>query len=119
MPETTVVFFAYEGKVPLLEWLDDQSTKVQDKCLVRIERLAQMGFELHRPEADYLRDGIYELRSSYQRINYRMLYFFHMGKAVLSHGFTKEGEVPHKEIEKAIRNMKLFQGHPGKYTYKE
>ncbi|MHC4177493.1 MAG: type II toxin-antitoxin system RelE/ParE family toxin [Planctomycetota bacterium] len=78
MPETTVVFFAEDdGSAPLLTWLDQQETKVQDKCLVKVERLAELGHELRRPEADFLRDGIYELRVRYRRVNYRMLYFFH------------------------------------------
>lgn len=40
-----------------------------------------LGHELRRPEADFLRDGIYELRVSLQGQQYRMLYFFH-GKVV-------------------------------------
>ena len=69
-----------------------------------------MGHELRRPEADFLRDGIYELRVGLQHVNYRMLYFFHgRTAAVVSDGLVKEAEVPAKEIEKAIerkRNLK-------------
>ncbi len=55
MPEIELVFFATdEGLSPVLEWLDSLPTKVQNKCIVRIERLAQLGYELTRPEADYL-----------------------------------------------------------------
>ncbi len=64
MTETEVVIYASEdGSAPLLDWLDVLPRKVQDKCLVRIERLGQMGHELRRPEADSLRDGIHELRA--------------------------------------------------------
>ena len=77
--------------------------KALDKCTVRIERLAELGHELRRPEADFLRDGIYELRVGLQHVNYRMLYFFHgRTAAVVSHGVVKEAEVPRREIEKAI-----------------
>ena len=119
MPKTRVVFFAQGGSAPLLEWLDAQNAKVQNKCLVRIERLAELGHELRRPEADFLRGGIYELRATFQRVNYRMLYFFHEGVAVLSHGLTKEGEVPDHEIERAIRNMKEFQSCPAEHIFEE
>jgi hypothetical protein len=62
MPATEVVLFAEDdGTSPLLEWLDGLTTKAQQKCIVRIERLAEMGHELCRPEADYLRDDIHEL----------------------------------------------------------
>jgi len=120
MPVTAVVFFIdAEGVCPLLVWLDRLPTKVQDKCIVRIERLAELGHELRRPEADLLRDGIYELRTSFQSVNYRMLYFFYRQTAVISHGLTKEKQVPDREIEVAIRHRKLFEINPTKYTYEE
>jgi phage-related protein len=120
MPVTTVVFFIDEERVcPLLVWLDHLPPKVQDKCIVRIERLAELGHELRRPEADFLRDGIYELRTSFQSVNYRMLYFFHQQMAVISHGLTKEKQVPDREIEVAIRHRRLFEKDPAKYTYEE
>ncbi len=120
MPVTTVVFFVDEkGVCPLLDWLDRLPSKVQDKCIVRIERLAELGHELRRPEADLLRDGIYELRISFQSVNYRMLYFFHRQAAIISHGLTKEKRVPDREIEVAIRHRKLFETNPAQYTYEE
>ena len=120
MPSIAVIFFVEDdGTCPLLVWLDELTTKVQDKCTVRIERLAELGHEMRRPEADFLRDGIYELRTSYQNVNYRMLYFFHQQTVVVSHGITKEKEVPKREIEHAIRNKTLFERNPAKYTYEE
>src|SRR5260370_13784966 len=91
MPRTRVVFYRDDdGRVPLLEWLDHLPRKAQDKCRVKIERLRVLGHELRRPEADFLRDGIYELRVGLHRVNYRMLYFFHRDTAaVLSHGLLK------------------------------
>jgi phage-related protein len=120
MPTITVIFFVEDdGTCPFLVWLDELPTKVQDKCTVRIERLAELGHEMRRPEADFLRDGIYELRTSYQGVNYRVLYFFYQQTAVVSHGVTKEKEVPKREIERAIRNMALFEKDPAKHTYEE
>src|SRR5437016_14453652 len=49
-----------------------------------------MGHELRRPEADLLRDGIYELRASVQGVHHRVLYFFHgAAVAVVSHGIAE------------------------------
>jgi hypothetical protein len=68
VPRVEVVLFADEdGSVPLLAWLDAQSSKAKEKCIVRLERLSEMGHELRRPEADYLRDDIHELRVSHRR----------------------------------------------------
>jgi phage-related protein len=79
-----------------------------------------LGHELRRPEADYLRDGIYELRVGLRGTNYRMVYFFH-GRvaAVLAHGLVKEREVPPREIEEAIRRKRMFESNPERHTYKE
>lgn len=79
-----------------------------------------MGHELRRPEADFLRDGIYELRSHFGTVNYRVLYFFHgRNVAILAHGITKEGEIPEVEINRAIARKKAFEQDPTGHTYKE
>lgn len=121
-PMISVVFYRDEdGTCPLLEWLDSLPRRAQDKCVVRIERLREKGHELRRPEADYLRDGIYELRAKHLGVNYRILYFFHAETAVvLSHGIMKQAsEVPPREIDLAIRRKKQFAANPGRHTYEE
>jgi phage-related protein len=120
MPQTTVIFFAEpDGTAPLLSWMDGLPSKVQDKCYVKIERLGEMGYELRRPEADLLRNGIYELRIAYRSIQYRVLYFFHENIAVISHGLKKESEVPGKDIEMALKRMEMFKLNPQLHTYEE
>jgi len=52
-------------------------------------------------------------------VNYRRLDFFYQQMAVISHGLTKEKQVPEKEIEVAIRHRRLFVTNPAKYTYEE
>jgi len=121
VPRTQVVFYREEdGTVPLLVWLDTLPTKAHDKCRVRIERLKEQGHELRRPEADYLRDGIYELRTKHAGVNYRMLYFFHRNvAAVVSQGLTKEQAVPPVEIDRAIERKRRFERSPNRHTYRE
>ena len=121
MPRTSVVFYKEDdNSVPILKWLDTLTNKAQDKCRIRIERLRERGHELRRPEADYLRDNIYELRVRHQRVNYRMLYFFHGRTAVVvSHGLVKERVVPSKEIDKAVERKKKFESNPVKHAYLE
>lgn len=119
MPEIEVVIFAEKNKVSLLEWLDEIPARARDKCIVKIERLTQFGYELRRPEADILRDGIYELRTSLQGVQYRILYFFHIKTGVLSHGIIKKGnEVPPVEIDYAIERKNKFSQNPEKHTYR-
>lgn len=121
MPPTQVLFYKEEdGTAPVLDWLDSLGDKARAKSLVRIERLKEVGNQLRRPEADYLRDGIYELRISLQGIHHRILYFFHgQAVAVLSHGLIKERAVPPKEIELAMRRKHRFEMAPESHTYSE
>ena len=102
-----IFFREKDGSAPAVEWLRQlsrQNARAYAKCIARLVRLAEVGHELRRPEADYLRDGIYELRSRLGHVNYRMLYFFHgRSAAIVSHGFTKESEVSTAEIEQAIK----------------
>ena len=104
--------------MPTLEWLHRITPKALAKCVTKIERLQELGHELRRPEADFLRDKIYELRASCQGVHYRILYFFHGNKAaVLSHRIVKESIVPPKEIEIAIKRRLEFEANPAKHTY--
>ena len=119
MPKTKLIFFQEaDGSVPVIDWLDSIPSKALVKCRVKLARLEEMGHELRRPEADLLRDKIYELRASLQGINYRILYFFHGNTAaIVAHGIIKESAVPPKEIEKAIERKKLFESNPTKHTF--
>ena len=103
-----------------MEWFNELPEKVQDKCYLRLERLREMGHELRRPEADFLRDGIYELRVSLRGVQRLVLYFFHGAiAAVVSHGLVKERVVPPKEIDRAVARKRRFEASPSRHTYEE
>ena len=124
MPRTDVVFYQEaERDVPVLDWLKElrrSNQKAYETCIAAIERLGEFGHELRRPLADFLSDGIYELRIRKGRVNYRILYFFH-GKnvAILIHALTKEDVVPKADIGRALRRKKAFEADPGTHTYTE
>jgi phage-related protein len=112
-----------DGTVPVLDWLErlrQQDRRGYAKCAVRIQRLAEEGHALRRPEADYLRDGIHELRARQGHVNYRVLYFFHGQEAVvLAHALIKESEVPNADIERAKRRKAAFEENPKTHLYEE
>lgn len=124
MPKTEVLFYQEgDGRSPVVEWLEElrkKDTAAYSRCIAVIERLEEHGFELRRPTADMLRDGIYELRAKKGRVHYRLLYFFH-GKnvAIVAHGLTKEDVVPPTDIERARRRRQAFVADPAKHTYTE
>ncbi len=125
MPLTSIIFYAEsDGKSPVVDWLSQLKLKNRQgfaNCFARIHQLQQTGYQLRRPSADYLRDGIYELRARHHKVQYRILYFFN-GKdiAVLSHSIIKKtSAVPNKDIDIAIKRKKLFEDNPQKHTYQE
>jgi phage-related protein len=125
LPQSRVVFYQEKrNDVPVLDWLKSllkQDRKGYANCVARISQLAELGHELRRPTADYLRDGIYELRAKHRNVQYRILYFFHgQNVAILAHALIKEGSpVPNLDIERAIKRKEQFEKNPDKYTYSE
>jgi phage-related protein len=125
MPMIDVVFYRDRaGTIPVLEWLDE--IQVSDRkgwasCIARIERLKEAGHELRRPEADYLRDGIYELRAKHGHVQYRILYFFNgRNVAILAHSIVKEGSaVPPMDIERASRRKAEFESSPLVHVHRQ
>lgn len=122
MPRTEVVFYCDDRKrASVVEWLKDlrrSDKKAYAKCVARIQVLAELGHELRRPLADYLRDGIHELRVRHGKVNYRLLYFFHVrALAIICRALTKENEVPHADIERAIFCKEAFSQDPAKHTF--
>ncbi|MEW6352484.1 MAG: type II toxin-antitoxin system RelE/ParE family toxin [Thermodesulfobacteriota bacterium] len=112
-----VLYRESDGSVPVLEWVGHLPKLPQAKCMKAIERLRTQGRDLPRPEADYLRDGIYELRIRFARVNYRLLYFFYGRRVVVvSQGLTKEREVPATEIDRAVCRKNQFEANPGPHS---
>ncbi len=119
MSRSRVVIYKNEdGSAPLLQWLDELSPGVVDKCIVKVELLEKFGYQLRRPHCDLLEEGIYELRVRYRNIHYRILYFFE-GKntVILSHGCTKEKRVSKREVARAIRHRANYIENPQGRSY--
>lgn len=124
MPRTKTVFYmSGDGSVPLLEWLlavKRDNKRAFAKCIAAIVRLEELGYELRRPEADTLRNGISELRVRLGHVNYRILYSIHnRDLAVLLHGLTKERVIPNSCIDLCIDRLNEFKEDPIAHTYTE
>ena len=119
MPKSKIIMYKEDDdNCPLMEWMRLLSVKEQDKVIAKIQRLEECGFDLRRPEADYLDDGIYELRIKSGTRNLRVLYgFVGQNIALLSHGCFKEDKVPVKEIRLAKKRLDSFKNNPDAHTY--
>jgi len=118
----TDVYFYQEsdGAVPVWQWLQELAKRDRlafAKCAAKIKRLEALGYELRRPEADYLEEGIYELRAKKGSVNYRILYFFHgQNVALLCHALTKERAIPLGDLARAKARKAAFAKDPTKHT---
>ncbi|HET6384869.1 MAG TPA: type II toxin-antitoxin system RelE/ParE family toxin [Armatimonadota bacterium] len=119
MPSVRVDIYQEEdGECYYVEWVNTLEDDVVDKLIAAVERLEEFGHELRRPRADYLRDGIYELRVEVGTVNYRVLYFF-FGRvaAIISHGITKKDKIPANEIDRAVDRKRRYEQDPQRHTY--
>jgi hypothetical protein len=118
----SVELFIYrevDGTTPFLEWFDGQDQRCKDKCFAKLKRLEDEGVDLRRPVADYVDDGIYELRVRTGHVNNRILYFFGgAGVVVLSHGLAKKKRIPPMDIKRAAKRKKLYEQNPVKHSFR-
>lgn len=102
------------GSCPLADFLATLSPK-KDLPYINnaLEQLQEHGNRLLRPHADYLEDGIYELRVKTINGKFRLFYFFYdKTKIILTHGIKKKtDQVPNQEIELAKKYRELYYSH--------
>ena len=106
-----ILYETKAGKSPVNDFIATLTQNEKDWMAVCMEQLKKEGYKIRRPQADYLRDDIYELRIQLRgRKKARTLYFFcYDDYIVLTHTFIKRTkEVPSKEIEKAIKYKNTF-----------
>ena len=97
---------AVNGDCPTRQFLTSLN-KSDELPFVRraLNNLQEFGNLLRRPQADFLQDGIYELRIPVKRKQFRLLYFyFYQDRIVISHGLRKEDKVKTADIEKAKKH---------------
>lgn len=124
MPKTKVVFYQdASGECPVLNWLKalkQRNAAAYAHCVAKIKLLEDFGHELRRPAADYLRDGISELRIRHGNIQFRILYFFSgQNVTILAHSLIKKSSaVDKQDIERAIVRKENYLKSPILHMYK-
>jgi len=94
-------FVDEDGCKPVKDFITSLTDKEQAKVYAYITELKNQGNNLRRPMADYLRDGIYELRPR----NNRIFYFFYLrDRAVLVHAIKKHiNKIPEHDLKLSIK----------------
>ena len=120
MPCVEILLYREGDVIPFIDWLDQIPARARVDCVARLELLERHGRDLRRPHAEYLRDGIYELRIKREGVNYRVLYFFN-GRTivVVSHGLVKQrAAIPDREINLAISLLLRFEANPRDHAFR-
>jgi hypothetical protein len=94
-----------EHECPITGFIDTCPPRHQVKILRFLALLEEMGPALHRPYADILYEGVYELRIKLSGEHVRLLYFFCFQKyIILYQGFFKRTRrVPDQIVRRVIR----------------
>lgn len=112
MPNYRIVLYPDEkGYRQAEELIKLLQPKVSAKFIKTFKLLSDEGPNLKRPHADYLKEGIRELRVKFSPNEYRALYFFTgINKIVITHIFVKKTDhIPEEEINKAIKIRSHFE----------
>ena len=71
------------GKCPIEEFVEHLPSEDAKEVVATIAALRELGNKARRPLADYLEDGIYELRARRFKKQFRVLYTFAERQAIL------------------------------------
>jgi phage-related protein len=103
-----LVFETRRGEKPVEEFIVSKSPQTKAKIAHLINLLEIHGNILGMPHSKQLTKGLYELRVKGQE-EIRILYCFKDKDIYLLHGFKKQTQkTPVKEIEIALRRIKLL-----------
>lgn len=92
---------AASGAEPARAWLKRQEKSVRMEIGADIQKV-QWRWPVSRPRVGSLGGGLYEVRTSYDRNEYRVIFCVESGAMVLLHGFHKKTQkTPDRELRLA------------------
>ena len=106
-----VYYKAASGRVPVREFIDEQSAEVREKIFFDLERLLRFNIKLGSPYVEKIEGrDFWELRTKLGGDIYRTFYFAHTGKKfVLLHAYHKKSQkAPKRELDTAEERMKDY-----------
>ena len=92
------------GDNPVMDFIEGLPLRDRAKVFAYLSELKAQGHNFRRPMADYLGDGIYELRPGNNRIFY---FFFLKDNAVLLHALRKKTDkIPVRDLDLCLKRRK-------------
>lgn len=94
-------FIEKDGRCPVEEFMGELTEKEREKVVAYIKILKEFGHNIRRPIADYLGQGIYELRPQAHRVFY---FYFMKDSVVLLHMLRKRTDkIPLNDLNLCIK----------------
>ena len=107
--ELICVFFRTEsGNGPVRDWFRDEISADARKTIGADIRTVQVTWPIGKPLVDSLGDGLREVRSTHDKVEYRVIFVVDNGRMVLLHAFRKKSQKTKKaDLELALERMLL------------
>jgi phage-related protein len=104
------VFFRTEsGSEPVRDWLRDDLSAEARKTIGADIRTIQTTWPIGMPLVGGLGDGLREVRSTHDKVEYRVIFVVDDGTMVLLHGFKKDSQKTKKADLKVARERKALR----------
>ena len=99
-----------KDKCPVAEFIESLDVKSEAKIAWTLDLLLEFGIKLGMPYAKYIEEQLWELRISYRKNQYRIIYFLASSRNfVLLHGFTKKSSsIARDDIEIAKKRREDY-----------
>ena len=95
------------GNSPVKKFIDELPIKEQAKVFAYIEELRNQGHNIRRPLADYVKNGVYELRPKANRLFY---FFFLKENIVIVHAIKKKtNKISEKDITLCLQRKSYIE----------
>lgn len=115
MAVSTIVYFKNPGgREPVRVFLDDLPPLAKALCEQVIDYLATGEIDQRPRHRSHIGGNLWELRISFQRVEYRILYAMSGNSAVLLHAFKKKQQTtPKRALETALERWKRYDHEGG------
>lgn len=105
-----IFFQTNSGAEPVREWLKGDVPVEARKTVGSDVKTVQATWPIGKPLVDSLGDGLWEVRSTHDKIEYRVIFVIDGSVMVLLHGFVKKtGKTPKADINLALERKAILE----------
>jgi phage-related protein len=106
----TCIFFKSEvGNEPVRDWLRQRIPAAARRTIGTDIKTVQATWPIDKPLVDSLGDGLREVRSTHDKVEYRVIFMLDGNTMVLLHGFVKTTQKTRKIDIEAARKRKALR----------